>query len=127
MIVGIGTDIVEVKRLKAVVKKFKKEFLKKIFTDNELAYSYEKKFPYLHLAARFAAKEAVFKAFGDGLLKGGSWRDIEIKNNSTGKPVVKLNGKAKKVKLKRSIQKVIISLAHTKNYATATAILISKS
>lgn len=127
MIKGIGTDIVEVKRVKSAIEKSKERFLRRIFTDKELTYSFKKNFPYMHLAARFAAKEAVFKAFGDGVVKDGDWRDIEIRNDKNGKPIIILSGGVEKLRLKRKVKEVIISLSHTHNYATATAILIGNS
>ncbi len=127
MILAIGTDIVEVNRVKSAIEKSKEKFLRRIFTDNELTYSFKKNFPDMHLAARFAAKEAVFKAFGDGVVKGADWKDIEIQNDKNGKPVVILSGGVERLRLKRKIKEVIISLSHTRNYATATAILIGNS
>jgi len=125
VIKGIGTDIVEVKRIKSAVENSKEKFLSKVFTDSELAYSFKKNSPYMHLAARFAAKEAVFKAFGCSI-KGANWKNIEIRNDKNGKPSVILNGTFGKLMLKRNIRQVIVSLSHTGNYATATAILIGK-
>ncbi|MFH0838909.1 MAG: holo-ACP synthase [Candidatus Omnitrophota bacterium] len=124
MIIGIGTDIVEVERIKSAAEKSKEKFLNRIFTSKEIMYSFKKNYPYIHLAARFAAKEAVYKAFGDSLLNGSSWKDIEIQNKKNGKPVVMLRGNARKLKSKKNVKEVIISLSHTRNYATATAILI---
>jgi len=97
--------------------------LGRIFTDTELAYSKKKKFMYQHLAARFAAKEAVLKAFGDSSINDMSWKEIEIVNTPDGKPVVKLTGEAKRAMRKRKISEIIVSLAHTRNYAVANAIL----
>ena len=103
-------------------------FLHRVFTPAEEAYAQARpRTRLLHLAGRFAAKEAVFKAFGDGVVKGADWKDIEIQNNKNGKPIVILSGGVEKLRLKRKIKEVIISLSHTRNYATATAILIGNS
>lgn len=125
MILGTGVDIVEIDRIKKAAGKWKDKFLTRVFTDNELKYSNGKKFCYQHLAARFAAKEAVLKAFGDASINNMEWKNIEIANNKDGKPFVKLTGEAKKTLNKMGAGKIIVSLSHTKNYAVANAILVS--
>ena len=117
MIVGSGVDIVEVARIKKAVKKWGNGFISKVFTENELTYSHKKRFAYQHLAARFATKEAVLKAFG------GGWKVVEIINDEKGKPNVRLHGEARSLKRKRKITRIVISISHTKNYAVASAIL----
>ncbi|MCX5715437.1 MAG: holo-ACP synthase [Candidatus Omnitrophica bacterium] len=124
MIIGTGVDIVEIARIKKAAKNWKARFLTRIFTDRELAYSRQKKFSHQHLAARFAAKEAVLKAFGDASINSMEWKEIEITNNKDGKPLVRLSGKALQTKKRRKVKDIIISLSHTKNYAVASAILI---
>ena len=96
MIEGFGVDIVEVKRIKAAVKKFGAHFLNRIFTPREVAYCKMKGAPEQHLAARFAAKEAVYKAFGGDGKNPIAWTDVEIINDKHGKPLVVLKGTAKK-------------------------------
>lgn len=125
MIIGTGVDIVEISRVRKTAERWKNKFLNRIFTEKELNYAHSKKFPYQHLAARFAAKEAVLKAFGDSSINNMTWKDIEIINNKDGKPIVKLAGEAKRAMLKRKISDIIVSLSHTKNYAVANAILVS--
>lgn len=125
MIIGTGVDIVEIARIRKAVDKWDVKFTNRVFTDNEMRYSKERKFFHQHLAARFAAKEAVLKAFGDKSINSMEWKEIEIVNNSDGKPVVRLTGQAKKTMLRRKISEVIVSLSHTRNYAVANAILIS--
>ena len=124
MIIGTGIDIVEISRIKRAAQKWGDTFLNKVFTRKELEYSKKKHFPYQHLAARFAAKEAVAKAFGD--VDQISWKDIEVNNLENGKPHIKLTGNANSLKNKRGINKIIISLSHSKNYAVANAILVNK-
>ncbi len=115
-IIGIGVDIIEIKRIEKSIKNFGKDFLNKIFTENEIAYVKKYKFPNQHYAVRFAAKEAVYKALG---LKDVSWKNIEILNDKDGKPYCKfLNKKIK--------HKVFISLSHSEHYAVANAIVSSK-
>lgn len=126
MIVGNGVDIVEIKRLQQAVKRYRDKFLNKIYTKAELAYCMKKKLPYQHLAARFAAKEAVYKAFGEASSKDLVWTNIEVKNDRNGKPHILLRNGAKALMRKRKVKQIIISVAHAKNYAVASAILVGK-
>ena len=125
MIIGTGVDIVEISRIRQAANKWKDKFLDRVFTSNELNYSNGKKFMYQHLAARFAAKEAVLKAFGDSSINKMEWKEIEIINNKDGRPIVRLKGEAKRTINKRGVYDIIVSLSHTKNYAVANAILVS--
>lgn len=126
MIEGFGVDIVEVTRIKSAIKKWGGRFLNKIFTKRELAYCKTKGAPEQHLAARFAAKEAVYKAFGGDGKTPILWTDVEILNEKNGKPKVVLKGSAKRLKEKRRISNVVVSLSHTKNYAVGNCILLRK-
>lgn len=126
MIIGTGIDIVEISRIKRASLKWKNNFLKRIFTEKELKYSQGKPSSYQHLAARFAAKEAVLKAFGDGWKKRAEWTDIEVWNEKSGKPKVKLYRHLKKIKDDMKVDDIIISLSHTRTYALASAILVRK-
>jgi holo-[acyl-carrier protein] synthase len=125
VIIGTGVDIVEISRIRQAANKWKDKFLGRVFTNNELNYSSGKKFIYQHLAARFAAKEAVLKAFGDSSINKMEWKEIEIVNNKDGRPIVRLKGEARKAMNKRGVYDIIVSLSHTKNYAVANAILVS--
>lgn len=112
---GIGIDIIEIDRLKSAVKQFKDKFLQKVFTKREIIYCTKKKalrFP--ELAARFAAKEAYSKAIGTGL-RGIKWKEIEVINNAKGKPHLYINRKLGK--------NTMVSLSHSKNYATAVVLV----
>ena len=120
---GVGIDIVEVKRIKRLWKKFGNIFLNKVFHKEELDYCLKMKYPELHLAARFAAKEAVVKALGTGM-KGLSWKDFEIKRNISGQPVIKLSIKAKKYLKNIKGDRIIITLSHCESYAVAQALII---
>ena len=125
MIIGTGIDIVEISRIKNAAKKWKKAFLSKIFTDNELEYSNEKTSSYQHLAARFAAKEAVLKALGSGLTSRMEWKDIEVWNEEAGKPNVRLNGEVERISKRNGVKGIIISMSHTRTYAVANVILVN--
>lgn len=118
MIFGTGVDITEVRRLRQAVEKWGNSFLDRVFTKEELKNAQKHGSLYQHLAGRFAAKEAVFKALGDIEL---SWQDVEILNDKVGKPLCKiLNNRGKKVD-------VLISISHVKNYAVANAIITEKA
>ncbi|OGX10770.1 MAG: holo-[acyl-carrier-protein] synthase, partial [Omnitrophica WOR_2 bacterium GWB2_45_9] len=103
--------------------RWKDSFLKRIFTENEINYSQAKKFSYQHLAARFAAKEAVLKAIGDSSIHQINLREVEVLNDKSGKPFIRLSGAAKKIKEKKKISDIIISMSHTHKLAVANAIL----
>lgn len=124
MIAGTGIDIVEISRFRKAKKKWGKSFLNKIFTESEIAYSRKRRFQDQHFAARFAAKEAVLKAFGDKLSSIHNWQDIEILNDKSGRPYIRFHRSAKKLKTKEKINNVILSMAHCKGHAVANAILI---
>ena len=125
MIIGTGIDMVEISRIKNAAKKWRKIFLLKILTDKELEYSNEKTSSYQHLAARFAAKEAVLKALGSGLTSRMEWRDIEVWNEESGKPNVRLTGEVERVSQARGVSNIIISMSHTRTYAVASVILVN--
>ncbi len=115
MLKGIGIDIVEIDRIKKAVKRNGKNFINKVFTSSEIAYC--KKLSglrYFCLAARFAAKEAYTKAIGTGMV-GITWKDIEVCNDRSGKPYLKIRGKKSK--------NVHVSLSHSENYAVASVII----
>ncbi len=121
MIFGIGIDIIEIERIEESVNKFGNRFLNKIFTDVELKYSLEKKNKFQHLAARFAAKEAIAKALATGWSKGFRWKDIEIYNEKSGLPKVKLTGNlAEFLGDNKSLQ---ITMSHSRHYVTCFAII----
>jgi holo-[acyl-carrier protein] synthase len=114
----IGTDIIEIYRIREAVERFGDRFLCRVYTEAELKI-------YGHrahsLAASFASKEAVMKLLGTGA-RGVGWRDIETLYHHSGKPLIKLNGRAKKEADKLGIKEIDVSLSHSREYATATAI-----
>jgi holo-[acyl-carrier protein] synthase len=124
MIVGTGIDIVEIARFRKAKQKWGRSFLNKIFTKNEVDYSKKRRFQDQHFAARFAAKEAVLKAFGEKISDIHNWQDIEILNDKSGKPYIRFHRSAKKLKDQEGIDKVILSMAHCKKHAVANAILV---
>ena len=121
---SVGIDIVEIKRLEKISKKWGKAFLQKVYTKRELDYAHSRRFPYQHLAARFAAKEAIFKALGEVEKDFVGWKNVEILNDAYGKPVVLWHGAAEHTRKKRNLKGVVVSLSHTENYAVASAMLV---
>ena len=117
---GIGIDTEENQRIGALIEKSGKRFLEKVFTDNEINYCGGKKDHYGSFTARFSAKEALFKALGTGLRDGLKWKDVEVLNDSLGKPYFCFYDK---VKEKIVDDYVHLSLTHTKSQATAFVII----
>lgn len=123
MILGLGIDIIEVARIGLSYKKFGERFVNRILLPNEITYCLSHQNPAPFLAARFAAKEAISKAFGTGI--GGSlgWQDVEICRKDSGEPFVVLHGKGRELFLARQARQLLISISHTENYAAVTAVL----
>jgi holo-[acyl-carrier protein] synthase len=119
-----GIDLIEVGRIKKAIEKWPNKFINRIFTEGEIEYSAKKKLKYEHLAARFATKEAVLKAFGQGTKRYVRWKDIEVSKLTSGKPSVKIHGFVKSLKEKNDIKDISISMSHTKHYAVASCVLL---
>jgi len=127
MILGIGIDIIEVARVHASVERFGERFLKRILLADEIGYCQSHKKPAPFIAARFAAKEAISKAFGTGIGAQLGWHDMEVKRRESGEPFVVLRGNGEKLLQERGGCVVLISLTHTDHYAAAAAVLESAS
>jgi len=125
MILGIGIDIIEVGRIQASHEKFGERFLNRILHPDEISYCLSHKMPGPFLAARFAAKEAISKAFGTGIGARLGWHDMEVRRKESGEPFVVLHGNGQKLLQERNARVVLISLSHTQNYAAAVAVLES--
>lgn len=123
MILGIGIDIIEVERIRSSHTRFGARFLDKILLESEAAYCLSQKDPGPFIAARFAAKEAISKAFGTGLGSQLGWKDMEICRRESGEPHVVLHGAGAELLKARGAGVVLISLTHTQNHAAAVAIL----
>ena len=123
MISGIGIDIIEVGRIEKLMGRTDDRFLRRLFTDREIAYCSQKRFKALHFAARFAAKEACLKAMGTGLSSGIAWKDVEILNDESGKPSVRLQGRARVLAEERGYGAVHVSLTHVKDIAAAVVVV----
>ena len=123
MILGTGIDIIEVARIAASFEKFGERFVNRILLPDEIAYCLAHRRPAPFLAARFAAKEAVSKAFGTGIGAQLGWQDIEIRRKESGEPFVVLHGKGQELFIARGAKHLHVSLSHTEHHAAATAIL----
>ena len=122
-VLGIGIDLVENARIQHSMERFGERFLHRVFTAGEIAYCQSMKFLERHFAARFAAKEALSKAFGTGIGKAMSWKEIDVRNKPSGEPFVVLEGGATELANECGVTKVWISLTHTEHHAMATIVL----
>ena len=126
MILGLGIDIIEVARIRASHEKFGERFVRRILLPAEIEYCLGHKDPGPFLAVRFAAKEAISKAFGTGIGAQLGWQDMEIRRKPSGEPYVVLHGGGVKLIEERKGRHVLVSLSHTENYASAVAVLESE-
>src|SRR3990170_4516050 len=122
MIVGTGIDIAEPARVRAAAERYGRRFLERVFTEKEIAYCERKRNKWERYAARFAAKEAAFKALGTGWRRGGRWRDVEVVNLPGGKPTMSLFGQAKEFATRQGVQHISLSLTHARQFALAQVI-----
>lgn len=119
MIVSTGTDLVEIRRFERVLKEWGERFEARIFTEGEREYCRRRAPSAVHLAARFAAKEAVMKALGTGWSRGVRWRDIEIVRAPGGPPSIRLHGASAEIARGRGIGRLHVSLTHDAGIALA--------
>jgi holo-[acyl-carrier protein] synthase len=124
-VIGIGVDLVECDRIQHSLDRFGEKFLRRVFTEGEIEYSMSMKFPARHLAARFAAKEAVSKAFGTGIGKAMGWRNIDIRKKKSGEPFLVFSGPAQELATKRGVVSALVTLSHTEHHAMACVVLES--
>ena len=126
-VLGIGVDLVECARIQHSLDRFGQKFLHRVFTEGEIEYSMSMKFPARHLAARFAGKEAVAKAFGTGIGKAMGWRNIDIRKKPSGEPYLVFSGPAQDLAAKRGVTSALITLSHTDHHAMACVVLDGKN
>lgn len=119
---GLGTDILEIERMRKSIERHGLHFLNRLFTQREQDYCYKFKDPVPHFAGRFAAKEAIVKALGTGFGAHVGWHDIEVLNDDHGKPVVIISPQTSK---NFGSPHLLVSISHCESYATATAIWYS--
>ncbi|MDQ2775433.1 MAG: holo-ACP synthase [Acidobacteriota bacterium] len=123
MILGIGTDLAEVARIRRSITQYGERFLHRIYTARERAYASSKANFAERFAARFAAKEAGMKAIGTGWSRGVSWQDFEVTNEPSGRPTLRLTGAALRIAGDLGVRRISISLTHTSEMAFAVVIL----
>jgi len=123
LIIGCGIDLVKIERIEKIIIRWGNNFNSRIFTPLERDYCEKKKCnKFQSYAGKFAAKEALLKALGLGL-RGVNWKEIEIKNDELGQPIIDTSGKLKNIALAKGVSKYFISISHTKDYAVAQVIL----
>ncbi len=123
-IVGIGTDISETQRIARMIERHGDVFLNRVYTAREIAYCQQRKASTEHYTGRWCAKEAVLKALGTGWSRGIRWRDLEIHNDLTGKPRIRMEGVAAEIAHQLGIDEILISISHCRTHATAYALAI---
>ena len=124
MIRGIGVDLVKIPRMRDVIARWDERFLRRVFTERELAYCRSRRDPVQHLAARFAAKEAGLKALGTGLSMGVHWRELEVRRERGQAPTMVLSGRSLALSQARGGRRMLLSLTHDGDYACAQAVLV---
>jgi holo-[acyl-carrier protein] synthase len=121
---GIGIDLVRIGRMREVIARWDERFLRRVFTDGEIAYCRARRDPVQHFAARFAAKEAGLKALGTGLRLGVSWRELEVRRERGRAPTLVLSGRSREIGLARGGRVMLLALTHEGDYALAQAMLV---
>jgi holo-[acyl-carrier protein] synthase len=123
MILGTGVDLAEVARIREAVERHGERFIRRIYTDAEIAYVERKANRFERYAGRFAAKEAGMKAIGTGWKRGVRWQDFEVSNLASGRPTLRLHGEAAKIAEKMGVKAISLSITHTAELGMAHVIL----
>jgi holo-[acyl-carrier protein] synthase len=123
MITGIGIDVIQNDRIRSSIERFGDRFLNRIYTEGEIAYCKKCANPEIHYAARFAAKEAAFKALGTGWAAGVKWKDIEVERLPSGKPELHLHGEALNRATTMGTERFYVSLTHDTLVSCAVVVL----
>jgi holo-[acyl-carrier protein] synthase len=124
---GIGIDVVQITRMRGVIDRWDERFLRRVFTEGEIAYCRARRDPVPHFAARFAAKEAGLKALGTGLRLGIHWRELEVHRERGQAPTLVLRGRSREISEARGGGRMLLTLTHDGDYALAQAMLVSDS
>jgi holo-[acyl-carrier protein] synthase len=125
-VLGLGIDLAEVSRIRALLEKSGERFKQRVFTEREIRYCEGKADPALHFAARFAAKEAASKALGTGFSEGIGWQEIETVNNENGAPSIVLHRKAAQRAEAMGVAVMMVTLTHTADMAAASVVAVAK-
>ena len=123
MVIGLGTDLIEVERIKRSVARFGDAFLNRVFTAGEIAYCAAKKNAAESFAARFAAKEAGAKALGTGISRGVSWREFEVTRRPGQRPELRLSGRAAEIAQGLGVKRISLSLTHSRELSMAVVVV----
>jgi len=123
MVLGVGTDLIEIARIRHSVARFGDRFLHRVFTPGEIAYCRSKKNAAESFAARFAAKEAGAKALGTGISQGVSWLELEVVREPSGKPSLQLTGRASHRARHLGMATISLSITHSKDIALAVVVM----
>jgi holo-[acyl-carrier protein] synthase len=123
MVLGLGTDLIETRRVQQSMDRFGERFLERIFSAGEIAYCTRKKNAAESFAARFAAKEAGAKALGTGISHGVSWKEFEVRRAASGKPSLHLSGRAAEMAGAMGVKKIQLSLTHSRELAMAVVVV----
>ena len=121
---GVGVDLVRIPRMRDVITRWDERFLRRVFTEQEIAYCRGRRDPVPHFAARFAAKEAGMKALGTGLRLGVKWRELEVRRERGQAPTLELHGRTRELSLARGGRRMLLALSHDGDYAIAQALLV---
>jgi holo-[acyl-carrier protein] synthase len=124
ILVGLGADVIEVERIRGVLERQGERFLARVFTDEEREYCFKMAHPHKHLAARFAAKEAVSKSFTTGIGAELGWRSVSVYHGSRNEPLVRLDSKGEALLKAVGATHVMLTLSHTETVAMAVAALL---
>ncbi|MGF1453162.1 MAG: holo-ACP synthase [Opitutales bacterium] len=124
-VIGLGIDLVEVDRLRQALERHGERFVRRVFTDGEIAYCESLARPWPHYAARFAAKEAVSKCFGTGIGGEFGWKSVDVQRDEAGRPLAYLDARAQALLKVRGGREVLLSLTHTANFAQAIAVVVA--
>jgi holo-[acyl-carrier protein] synthase len=122
MVLGLGTDLIETRRVHESIERFGERFLQRIFTTGEIAYCSRKKNSAESFAARFAAKEAGAKALGTGISHGVNWKEFEVKREPSGRPTLHLSGRAAELAGAMGVRRLQLSLTHSRELAMAVVV-----
>jgi holo-[acyl-carrier protein] synthase len=122
VVVGLGTDLIETRRVQESIDRFGERFLERIFTAGEIVYCTRKKNAAESFAARFAAKEAGAKALGTGISRGVSWKEFEVRREASGRPTLHLSGRAAELAAAMGVRRVHLSLTHSRELAIAMVV-----
>lgn len=125
MVTGLGVDIVEIERIRKALEN-QPAMIRRVFTKPEAEYCCARSNQYQHFAGRFAAKEAALKALGTGWAQGIRWRDVEVRSESSGKPMIHFHGKARKIFDSLNACTALLTITHAQSYAVAVVLLEKK-